>query len=275
MAEEVTHNIESFFLPFRQDSLFCIFLTPSKEKARAAILYVHPFAEEMHKSRRMAALQARYFAQAGYAVLQIDLLGCGDSSGDFADARWDTWLENAQLAYDWLQQKTKLPIVVWGLRLGATLAAELSTRIPQVAGLLLWQPVVNGENFLTQFLRIKVASELFGGGKTGVKELREQLANEQAVEVGGYSLAPALAAGLDSLRLALLNVQTPTYWFEISPNPTDLSPASSKVVDTWRASNPHVVTQTIAGDAFWVSQEITECPALLAESIQALNKLLP
>ena len=48
----------------------------------------------MNKSRRMAALQARAFAEMGFGVLQIDLFGCGDSSGDFSDARWDIWKQD-------------------------------------------------------------------------------------------------------------------------------------------------------------------------------------
>jgi alpha/beta superfamily hydrolase len=42
-------------------------------------------AEELNKSRHVAAAQARAFAAAGYSVLQIDLYGCGDSSGDFGE----------------------------------------------------------------------------------------------------------------------------------------------------------------------------------------------
>ena len=48
---------------------------------RARVLYLHPLAEEMNRSRRMAALQARALAAAGCEVLQPDLLGCGDSAG--------------------------------------------------------------------------------------------------------------------------------------------------------------------------------------------------
>ena len=58
---------------------------------RGRLLYLHPFAEEMNKSRRMAALACRALAAAGFAVLQIDLRGCGDSSADFGDASWADW----------------------------------------------------------------------------------------------------------------------------------------------------------------------------------------
>ena len=50
------------------------------------------------------ASQARALAQAGYGVLQVDLLGCGDSTGDFADATWAAWLDDAQAAHRWLAE---------------------------------------------------------------------------------------------------------------------------------------------------------------------------
>jgi len=77
----------------------------------------------MNKARRMAALQSRRLAAAGYSVLQIDLFGCGDSSGDFADARWEIWKQDLRLALGWLKPRVAGPLGLWGLRLGATLAA--------------------------------------------------------------------------------------------------------------------------------------------------------
>jgi len=268
------YTIEPFFLPFGQESIFCVFLAPVTAKLRAAVLYMPPFAEEMHKSRRMAALQARQFAQAGYAVLQIDLLGCGDSTGDFEDAKWETWQACAQAAHNWLREKTQTPIVLWGLRLGATLAAELSTQLPRIAGLILWQPVANGENFLNQFLRIKIASEMFAERKIGVKDLRGKLLAGEAVEVGGYMLAPPLTAGVDKLRLAQLTIAVPVCWLDVSATPsTQPLPASLKVIDTWIESGTTVFTRTIEGDSFWATQEIIECPNLLVETNEALERL--
>ena len=78
----------AFFLPATPGHRFCIYHRPAEGGAGGGIVYAHPFGEEMNKARRMAALQSRRLAAAGYAVLQIDLFGCGDSSGDFADARW-------------------------------------------------------------------------------------------------------------------------------------------------------------------------------------------
>ena len=93
---------------------------------RGALLYLHPFAEEMNRSRRMAALQARELARKGWYVLQLDLSGCGDSEGDFGEATWEAWLHDAATAHAWLEQKTGYRPWAWGLRAGARLAAELA-----------------------------------------------------------------------------------------------------------------------------------------------------
>ena len=151
----------AFFLPAEPGHRFCIYHQPLNGGAKRGIVYAHPFCEEMNKARRMAALQSRRLAAAGYAVLQIDLFGCGDSSGDFADARWEIWKQDLHIALDQVRSRVDGPLALWGLRLGATLAADVA-RDPTLGidQLLLWQPVSNGEQYLTQFLRLRLAAEM-------------------------------------------------------------------------------------------------------------------
>ena len=233
-----------------------------------AIVYVHPFGEEMNKARRMAAMQSRRFARAGYAVLQMDLYGCGDSSGDFADATWEIWKEDISLAVRYLRERVTAPVSLWGLRLGGTLAVDVS-RDPGMAidEILLWQPVLNGEQFLTQFLRLHLAGEMLsdGAAKTGVSELRESLARGSALEIAGYHLHPRLADSISAIRLPeLVPVAKRAYWLEVSLNPdARLSPASSRVVENWRGTGVRVETQAVSGPPFWSTVEITDCTALL------------
>ncbi len=259
-------EIEPFFLDAEHGALFCIHLYPTLIPSKGGILYLHPFAEEMHKSRRMAAQQARRFASEGYTVLQVDLTGCGDSGGDFADAGWQTWLNDARRAHAWLSSRTTGQIRLWGLRTGASLAVELATALPDIEQLLLWQPVVNGEQYLNQFLRIKLASEMLSQGQaqTGTKALRARLDAGESVEVGGYSLNGAMARDLARLKLAELRPPCPVLWLEVGMKDGDLPcPASQRIVDSWRKSGVNVATRTVAGEPFWVTQEISECPALI------------
>src|SRR3546814_18352731 len=113
----------------------------------------------MNRSRRMAALQARALAALGIDVLLLDLFGTGDSAGDFRDARWEIWREDAMAAVAWLGARCGGRVGLWGLRLGTLLAAEVAAEM-QAPRLLLWQPVLSGERHLTQFLRLRVAAGL-------------------------------------------------------------------------------------------------------------------
>ena len=88
----------------------CVYHAPTAGLPRAAVVYVHPLAEEMNKSRRMAALQSRALAAVGCAVLRIDLHGCGDSSGDFADASWEDWVDDVVAACGWLRERVAAPL---------------------------------------------------------------------------------------------------------------------------------------------------------------------
>ncbi|WP_229425321.1 hypothetical protein [Massilia sp. Se16.2.3] len=85
MNEPARAPADAFFLDTQGGRRFCLYHAPIGE-CRGALVYVHPFAEEMNRSRRMAALQARALAARGIGVLQLDLHGCGDSVGDFGDA---------------------------------------------------------------------------------------------------------------------------------------------------------------------------------------------
>lgn len=267
-------EIEPFFMDGEQGAVFCIYLHPSGAAPKGGILYLHPFAEEMHKSRRMAAVQARRFAAEGYAVLLVDLTGCGDSAGDFGDAKWDVWLNDARRAHAWLTAKTAGPMVLWGLRTGASLAVELASALPGVKSLLLWQPVVNGEQFLNQFLRIKLASEMLSAGQaqSGTKQLRAQLEAGESIEVGGYMLGASMARDLARLKLAYTPPACHVEWLEIGAGDSDtLSPASQRIVDVWRAKGASVHTRTLAGESFWITQEIAECPNLVDATSAVLS----
>ena len=114
---------ESFFLKTGSGERFCLYHRPHPDReCRGVLIYVHPFGDEMNKSRRMAAMQARAFAAIGFGVLQIDLFGCGDSSGEFLDARWNIWKHDLATARNWLENRVTVPVSLWGLRLGALLA---------------------------------------------------------------------------------------------------------------------------------------------------------
>ena len=266
----------TFFLPAEPGNRFCIYHRSADGGTGRGFVYAHPFCEEMNKTRRMAALQSRRLAAAGYAVLQIDLFGCGDSSGDFADARWEIWKRDLQIAVGWLKSRLDGPLSLWGLRLGATLAADVA-RNPtmDIEQLLLWQPVSNGEQFLTQFLRLRLAAEMLADGtaQTGVRELRETLARGVPLEIAGYDLHPRLAAEIDALKLAdLIPAAKRVHCLEVTAAAEPkLSPASQRALEAWRSRGLDVRAAAVGSEPFWSTIEVTECEALLAATEDSLK----
>jgi exosortase A-associated hydrolase 2 len=265
--------LEGFLLALEGGGRFCLY-HPAAGNGIGAAVYVHPFAEEMNKSRRMAALQARALSEAGIAVLQIDLMGCGDSVGDFGGATWPVWISDVVAALHWLRARTGFPPLLWGLRSGCLLAAA-AARVESVPGLVLWQPVISGRQHLQQFLRLRVAGELVGRAgaeRTGTAELRAALEGGATLDIAGYALAPALAMGLDAADLELPSSSTRVAWLEVSPSdPPELSPAGRQRVAAWQAAGHRVTSRAVAGLAFWQTQEIAECPALIEATASAVR----
>ena len=267
--------VEAFFLRVGVGDRFCLFHTPGDAPVSAAVLYVHPFAEEMNKARRMAALQARSLARRGFAVLQLDLHGCGDSGGDFGDVTWRDWQEDVRAAIDWLHARLDRPLWLWGLRTGALLVAEVAAACGVASRLLFWQPVTSGRQHLTQFLRTKVAAAAIGGPNAGggVRAMRERLAAGSAEEVAGYTVSSALAAGLDQAELMQPPVGSRVVWFEVAPNPgAGLSPVGSDWIERCRASGSSVDAIIVPGPPFWQTLEIAECSALVDETARILER---
>ena len=270
-------NTQAFFLPSDGPAggqRFCLYHPAQGEAARSAIVYVHPFAEEMNKSRRMAALQSRAFAQAGHAVLQIDLLGCGDSSGDFGDARWTDWVNDIVQASHWLQSRAQAPLWLWGLRAGCLLAADAAHRLNKLSGLLFWQPATSGKLVLQLFLRLKTASDMLAGeAKQAMQRMRARLAAGESVEVAGYHLAGALASSLEEAALAPATHVPRLEWLELATRAdAALSPASAAKLSQWQDARRVVRSQMVNGPSFWQTTEIEEAPALLDASVMALNE---
>jgi exosortase A-associated hydrolase 2 len=255
---------------------------PAAGAPRGLVLYLHPWGEEMNKSRRMAAMQSRALAAAGLAVLQIDLHGCGDSSDTWAEASWAGWVDDALRGVDWLQTRHAsagpLPLWLWGLRSGALLAVQAAARLQQPCDLLLWQPATSGKLLLQQFLRLKAAADLGGDAKATMAALRSGLAAGQAQDVAGYALSPALANGLEAAQLSPLPAPPARrlVWLETSTRDDgELLPASRTSIQAWTDAGHDVRAQVVHGPAFWQTVEIEDAPALLQATTAALAEEVP
>lgn len=144
----------TFFLEGPRGSLMAVYYPPEgKAHPLGDVLVAPAFAEEMNRCRSMVSMQAREFARIGIGTLILDPLGTGDSAGDFGEATWAMWREDLQAGARWLRAHGNGCRMLWGIRLGAIMAVELAVADPGIERLLFWQPVVDGKQFFTQFLR--------------------------------------------------------------------------------------------------------------------------
>lgn len=271
---------EPFFLDAGPGQRFCLFHAPAGA-CRGALVYVHPFGDEMNKARRMAALTARALAARGIGVLQVDLYGCGDSSGDFADARWEIWLADLEAARAWLAARLGVAPGLWGLRLGGLLALDFAQRCPHpIPDIVLWQPVQQGGAYLKQFLRLLSVNEMLAQPESeqnkaasNTSALRAALLGGQALEVAGYELAPELGAAIDALDGAKLAPRgARVHWFEMATTgDRPLPPASARLAAAWREQGCELDLQQIVGQQFWATQEISESSELADATCAALD----
>jgi exosortase A-associated hydrolase 2 len=264
--------MEALFIDGPAGRLFCVYHAAEPLcRQSLGLVYLPPFAEEMNRSRRMAALQARRLAALGIDVLLLDPFGTGDSAGDFHDARWEIWREDTKAAVEWLGARCDGRVGLWGLRLGAMLAAEVAADIPvRPARLLLWQPVLSGERHLVQFLRLRVAA---GMGKAGKEkdsaretagDLRSRLSRGEQVEVAGYELAPALAGAIAARTLSSLLEHLPepeVAVLEVGAS-GDPGAATARMLEALEHRNLPCL-QAVRGQPFWTLQEITLAPELI------------
>ena len=176
----------------------------SLKDAKLACVLSHPFGEEKLWAHRIFVVFARALAQRGIPVLRFDYTGAGDSAGDTAQASVDIYLEDLASAVDALAARAPRAdrIGLVGLRFGAALAALFVERARAAgthakvtqAPLVLWDPVLDGESYIQELLRINLSTQLSGYGK--VRESREQLVEHirqgGVANVEGYEIGQAL-----------------------------------------------------------------------------------
>jgi pimeloyl-ACP methyl ester carboxylesterase len=203
--------------------------------AERAVLFCYPIGSEYLRAHRAFRQLNTLLNRGGTHVLRFDYSCTGDSAGAGVAARLDEWLDDVDWAIDELLDTAAVDTLdLVGLRWGAALGALAARERDEVKRLVLWDPVVSGEEYFAQVLGDRPAE-----GTVGIEgypfsaelraalcsiDLREQLTegNPVTTDVIGSSDDPAyralheavLAAGRPS-RLDI--VPSPGNWSEVDP----------------------------------------------------------
>ncbi|MEM6690703.1 MAG: alpha/beta fold hydrolase [Planctomycetota bacterium] len=182
-----------------------------------SVLICPPIGHEYLRTHWALRLLAKQLARKGNHVLRFDYRGLGDSSGDPSDVvSIDQWLEDIDFAVEHLKEVSDADsVMMLGLRMGASMAAQTAARREDVNSVVLWEPVVSGSDYLR---RLRKTHQLmidlwYGEVETVNDESSEEVLGtlyrrELLDEIGRWSL------NLDSLEVPQLVVQLQDDSFE-------------------------------------------------------------
>lgn len=267
-----------FFFPgSSQRKLLGILYYPSSPgNHQTGIVYCHPFTEEKNMSHSVAVKACRAFSELGFPVLRFDMSGCGDSMGDFEEATVPSWMEDIGAAVEVIKHESGAQrIALFGLRLGGGLALLHAQNDANLPFLILWEPVLDFDHYIRQFLRRSIASQIVANAadKTTVAGLERQLAEIGMVNVIGYSITRRLFDSICSVsRKPSQEIPScPTLVLSISQmdKPSSQLCAYRDVLKS--SANASVTFDHIRVDPFWDRYWRWECPEVIQRTMQWLE----
>ncbi len=294
--------VEAEFLEgFAHGPRFAVWVTPRGREPIGSVLCLQPIGEEMNLSRRVLALQARRLARLGWAVLILDLYGCGDSPGEIEDATLALWRADMLRAAMHVRERASGPTVLWGIRVGALFAVDISAAMVQlVDGIVLWAPPPLGRTWLASWRRLGRLRQIAGeygelgtvaetttGSTAAIDTLTRPTtgsAPEKEFEtIAGSRYQPSLLAAIGELSLApnkLCEVagHPPTVLLvEMRADPkraTTPSKLFSIVAEQWLDSGYLLSARTVHAEPFWAVLE-PEDPVEVFEATEEFLAILP
>lgn len=248
-------DISAEFIETPHSSLFSVLKRPSGSTPKRIYIVLQAFAEEANKSRRMWSLISETVCDRGSAVLLFDYSSTGDSQGEFAEATLQNWTDDLCAVINVCQSRfPDVPLECIALRTGAIVYLEalkkLSTSIP---GILI-APVTNGKQFISQFLRLRLAANMVSGEKKeSMASLNQLLEQEGVIEVAGYALNKQLVSEISSFTATDACPSAEIRILDIVSDEGDgMSPAIQKIADSWT----NLDVSLVCGVKFWATQEI-------------------
>lgn len=190
--------MKPFYFGRSEKSLFGVYHPPLNDRrADCGVVLCCPLGHEYvygHRAVRQLAIQ---LARAGFAALRFDYYGCGDSAGDAEEGSVARWVDDVETALEEMRSSGKVSkLYLIGARMGATLSALVGSRRSDLEGLVLWDPVVNGKNYVEEL--IARHQEWLDGSS-----LRGELPKpgDQNFEALGFPLSRALREGIERIDL--------------------------------------------------------------------------
>lgn len=260
--------VNAGFVSIDGRNIFRLHHRASSSIPRYLTVLIPPLFEEMNRCRRVSALIAAQLRAAECDCLQMDLFGTGDSGGDTADAGWSSWADEIVELIENTHAERSAPIVLVPFRSGALLLDLVRQKLTlPVERVVAVQPVLDGNQFLQQLLRLRVMAAKFAGTNETASELREIWRAGGSVEIAGYEIGADLAGAIENSRLSpaalngLRNADFLEFRDDAAAKPTT---AGERFCERAGAAGNNVNLKTIAAPQFWASQQTLAPPEVVS-----------
>lgn len=190
-------TIKPVFFGKRQH-LFGILDSPgSRLNPERGVVLCYPIGQEYMKSHRAIRLLSAQFAKSGIQCMRFDYSCTGDSAGETHDCNLNQWVVDVGAAVDELKENLEIDKVsIVGYRIGAAIATLAAYQRRDVDSLVLWEPVLDGKQYLAEEVAYQsswLAREGEEYGRHGV--------NGVGSELLGFPFPADLSTSLKSLDL--------------------------------------------------------------------------
>lgn len=240
----------------------------------SAVVLLPPFAEEMNKSRHLLSAVMRKLAANGFSCYMLDNYGTGDSEGDLDNATTATWRADLQQLLATLAADGYSNVSFVAVRFGALQLFDLlnqATLPLPLEQIVFWQPIFDIAKFWQQFSRIKVAEIMASGSKSSQKELEQQLAAGQTIEIAGYPISPTFYHSLQQMNTALpaLLSDITLSWFETSQLGSLALPVQNMLQQLQQQTNLNFIP--LKSEPYWQTTELASADELIAATVRLLS----
>lgn len=233
-------------------------------------------AEEMNRCRYMGTMLAQQLSVRGYGYLAVDTYGAGDSAGDTRDVRWSQICQDLKTAIDYAHHLGYQYVSLLGIRLGAMHVIQVAANSPNIKRLIFWQPIINGQAALTQFLRIKIAASIGRNEEPGtIKDFEAQIARGEYLNVTGYDIHPEFFNGIKTAHFKnhIESCSMPVGWFTTLTSADRKTPQGDiKLIQAWREKGCDVRHIEVIGPSYWQAHERTLVPELIEETVKHVTE---
>jgi dienelactone hydrolase len=144
---------------------------------------------------------AERLADAGYPVLRLDYEGTGDAGGlDSDPGRVRAWLDSVSDAVDVAKRVSgAAEVCLFGVRMGATLAAVAAAERDDVDHVALWGACAKGKTYLREMRAFKMLAE-----QTGEMSFKPRSEGDMSQESGGFLFNAETVDALKGIDLGKL-----------------------------------------------------------------------